>query len=173
MEQYMGAIIEESLEDKAVLSDVHIVKTEAEDHSGETWNIHWIKIDVTKLNTVIEKLMTHMKDGWYAHFWLNDHMIVIFRGRKFDMRKDDFGGIETRLWMELEYQGRVIEMTAYAGTPLEELALLALEQPWPDPLPTEMQRRYEIEAHREGDPGTWVVDDVTELPLPGWSTMRS
>ena len=83
------------------------------------------------------------------------------------------------LWIELDYEGRVVEMTAYAGTPVEELALMALQQPFPPKPPTEENKRYIIEAHQEDveDPETgligevWVVDSVTPEPLPGWADM--
>lgn len=90
------------------------------------------------------------------------------------VRREDDG----LLWLELEYEGRTVEMTAYAGTPLEELALMALQQPFPPKPPIEMQRRYVVEAHREtvelpedGTAKVWVVDSVTPESLPGWGPL--
>jgi hypothetical protein len=94
---------------------------------------------------------------------------------------------ENTIELELTWQGRVVTMTAPTAATLEELAALALAQPFPPTRPQTFQRRVTIEAHQENGtvilPGVpWIVDDVTmeQLPderaadefaaLPGWAT---
>jgi len=88
--------------------------------------------------------------------------------------------------LELTWQGRAVTMTAPLAATLEELAALALAQPFPPTPPQEFQRRVTVEAHQEGGtvvlPGApWIVDsvEVEQLPderaadefsaLPGWA----
>lgn len=74
--------------------------------------------------------------------------------------------------LELERDGKTVEMTTYATATWEELAYLILAQTQPDTPDQTYQRRITIEAHQEtgidpddGEYQYWVVDDVAHNQL--------
>lgn len=72
---YKGSIVMESLEDKNLVSKMQILGT---DIAG-TWTIHTVLISKSD----IENLVPYIKQGWYAHFWHGNEVVVIFRDKIF------------------------------------------------------------------------------------------
>jgi hypothetical protein len=87
--KYKGAIVEESLEDKSILSGFDIVETTVTDDENidDRWHIHKVLADVEQ----IEKLSKYIKPTkWYANFW-NEYrdIIVVYFDKVFSFHKDD------------------------------------------------------------------------------------
>ena len=89
---YEGIIIEESLENKAVLGDVKIVGTKIEpvtaDHKTpwvKQWTLHTVKIAKEKAAEVVEKIGKALdsEHNWYADFKNETHHYIIFRNKVF------------------------------------------------------------------------------------------
>jgi len=96
MDVYTGVIIEESLEDKSVLSGVKILKTKielvTEKHKTpwvKQWTLHTVEIPISKTDSIAEKLSKSLdsKHSWYADFKNNNTHYVIFRGKVFKVER--------------------------------------------------------------------------------------
>ena len=92
MSDYTGVIIEESLEDKGVLSSVKILKTEIKQVTAEhktpwikQWTLHTIEISENKADSVAQKLSQSLdsKHSWYADFKNGGYHYIIFRDKVF------------------------------------------------------------------------------------------
>ena len=93
---FKGVIIEESLEDKNFLRRFKILKTEIgklETEAGK-WHLHYVTINENKLDEISEQAKAAIKEGWYMHFWKENKMIVIFKGKKFKLLREDKRTIE-------------------------------------------------------------------------------
>ncbi len=78
---YKGTIIENSLADKSILSDLKIEKT----HQSGSWIIHDVLIDENQ----IIRIQKSLDNGpWYIHFWESgkDDIIVVFKNKMFTIR---------------------------------------------------------------------------------------
>ncbi|MEI7513596.1 MAG: hypothetical protein WCJ74_03185 [bacterium] len=113
--KYKGAIVEESLEDKKVLSDFDIVETTVTDDENpdDRWHIHKVLADAEQ----IEKLSKFIKPTkWYANFWTDPvriedgNIIVAYRDKVFSFHKDDEVG-----------RGEAIQYGLSVDIPLEQL----------------------------------------------------
>lgn len=93
METYTGVIIEESLADKAVLSQVKIVSTKVEPITDkhktpwlQQWTLHTVEIPSDQAQAVAE-LLSHSLEtshtAWYADFKTETHHYIIFPGKVF------------------------------------------------------------------------------------------
>ncbi|MBU6501000.1 MAG: hypothetical protein KGJ89_02640 [Patescibacteria group bacterium] len=81
---YQGTIIENSLNDKAILDKLKIIKK----YMMEDWFLN----DVSVNEKQIEKLGEYLNDGpWYMHFWQpgKDEVIVVFKDKNFNIRYSD------------------------------------------------------------------------------------
>jgi hypothetical protein len=84
---FVGAIIEESLENKAVLKKVKILKTEVEKATPEhktpwvkQWTIHTIEIPEKQADLIARELSSSLdsQHRWYADFKNDTHHYIIF-----------------------------------------------------------------------------------------------
>ncbi len=84
---YKGTIIEESLEDNIVLNDFDIIGFKITDDAifSERWHLYTVKVSKEE----IEKLSKMIKSGWYAHFWKDRNIIVVFKNKIFEFNYDD------------------------------------------------------------------------------------
>lgn len=89
---YEGVIIEESLEDKAVLGGVEIASTKVEAVTDEhktpwvkQWTLHTVKISKDKAAEVAEKVSKALdsEHNWYADFKTDDDHYIIFKNKVF------------------------------------------------------------------------------------------
>ena len=89
---YLGVIIEESLEDKSVLDDVKIVETEVEPVTEKhktpwinQWTLHTVEIPKNQADSVAEKISQALdrEHSWYADFKNNPFHYIIFRDKAF------------------------------------------------------------------------------------------
>ncbi len=91
---FVGVIIEESLEDKEVLKKVKIIKTKMERVTKKhqtpwlkQWTLHTVEISENQSKTVAEELSRSLdsKHGgsWYADFKNDTHHYIIFRKKIF------------------------------------------------------------------------------------------
>ncbi len=85
---WKGVIIKESLKDVSVLDHVGIV----ESHKKELgisgwWTVLNVIVSPDKIGKVSELLMKGLRKGWYAHFRRNGRILIIFRGKKFNIKE--------------------------------------------------------------------------------------
>jgi len=124
MSHYTGTIIEESLEDKAVLEKVKIVSTRVEQVCDRHktpwlgfWTIHEIHVPITK-GKIIAQEISHSIDQddehhWYADFKNKSYHYIIYRDKVFCVdRSND------------EQYHAAMRYGAMSGIPIEQLNFL-------------------------------------------------
>ena len=99
---FRGIIIEESLRDKSILKNVHIVKTEIEKVTDKhntpwlkKWTLHTIEVSEKKIMELSENISNALESehNWYADFKNETHHFIIFRGKVFVVdrsRKEEY-----------------------------------------------------------------------------------
>ena len=90
---FVGVIIEESLENKEVLKKVRVVKTKVEQVTEKhqtpylkQWTLHTIEIPESQMNAIakeISKSLASEHGNWYADFKNDSYHYVIFRNKVF------------------------------------------------------------------------------------------
>jgi len=90
---FIGVIIEESLEKKDVLKKVKILKTKVEDVTPEhhtpylkQWTLHTVEIFENQFDEIVEELSKSLDSShsdWYADFKNDDFHLIIFRNKVF------------------------------------------------------------------------------------------
>lgn len=106
--EFVGYVVEESLDDNRILNGLQILNLEITGavDPDKRWHVYKIAADAPE----IEKLWRHLKDRWYMHFWKGDNITVYFKGRKFDL----FGRYKSTWDSAIEY-GKAV------GIPEEQL----------------------------------------------------
>lgn len=89
---YQGVIIEESLDNKAVLSEVKIIKTKvspvAEKHKTpwvKQWTLHTVAIKEENADKIAEEISQDLDPhhSWYADFKNENYHFIIYLGKIF------------------------------------------------------------------------------------------
>jgi len=90
---YKGVIIEESLKDKKILSEVRILSTKVEQITEKhqtphlkQWTLYTVEIDENKADEAAEKISQALKsepNSWYADYKNEETHYIIFPGRIF------------------------------------------------------------------------------------------
>lgn len=99
MNNYIGVIIEESLQDTSVLQDVRILETEEEmvtERFGtpwlSQWTLHTVEVSVEKMDAVAEEVARTIdgehKTAWYADFKNDTYHYIIFRDKVFKVARE-------------------------------------------------------------------------------------
>jgi hypothetical protein len=95
---YKGVIIEESLENKDVLSDIRILSTKIEPATEKhrtpwikQWTLHTVEIPENQADGIADKISKAIdfshKDSWYADFKNDRTHFIIFRDKVFRVDK--------------------------------------------------------------------------------------
>ncbi len=82
-----GVIVEESLDDNRVINLYRVasVKITDDDDPADRWHLYTVSCDQEDAL----KIQSHLKPGFYAHFWKGDDVLVIFNDRHFWMSHFD------------------------------------------------------------------------------------
>jgi|SRR5208283_2084231 len=98
MKNFVGVIIEESLENKKVMGKVKILKTKTETVTEKhktpwitQWTLHTVEIPENRVNEVAEDLSKSLdsKHAWYADFKNDRFHYVVFRDKIFKVNRAD------------------------------------------------------------------------------------
>jgi hypothetical protein len=96
MPNFIGVIIEESLERKDILKKVKIIKTEVEEVTPvhktpwiKRWTLHTVEISENNAAIIAKELSESLdsKHNWYADFKNNSTHYIIFRGKVFTVKR--------------------------------------------------------------------------------------
>lgn len=88
MKKFLGTVVEESLADNRFLNELDIlsVRISGAEKPEDRWHLY--KVCMT--SGQIEKLAEQLKpEKWYAHFWDDENIHVVFPGKTFLMNRDD------------------------------------------------------------------------------------
>ncbi|MFH1246908.1 MAG: hypothetical protein V1644_00875 [Candidatus Micrarchaeota archaeon] len=91
VDNFVGVIIEESLENKDVLKKVKIIKTKVEPVTEKhktpwlkQWTLHSVEIPENQANAIAKELSLVLERSyWYADFKNKTHHFIIFRNKIF------------------------------------------------------------------------------------------
>ena len=94
---WKGVIIEESLEDKSLLSLVKIISSRQTTLENESergvLTFHSVELKDSNLDEFIETAQKSIKDSFYIHICKDSEMIVIFRNKVFRFSSDNLEGL--------------------------------------------------------------------------------
>lgn len=105
MNSYRGVIIEESLENKEVLSKMKIISTKIEKVTERhrtpwisQWTLHTVEIPQDQAREIAEQISKSLdqnhNSSWYADFKNNTHHYIIFRNKVFFVNRQSRRGYE-------------------------------------------------------------------------------
>lgn len=105
---YKGFVLSESLKDPTVLNNFEKIYVKVEHHpeyAGEPkiWHDFKLKIEDKNITSTTNLLAGQMKDTWYAHFWNDNEVYVVFPAKVFKIPRE-------QKWQSREYQ----ELKEYA-----------------------------------------------------------
>ncbi|MFA5406643.1 MAG: hypothetical protein WC307_04780 [Candidatus Nanoarchaeia archaeon] len=88
MKNWTGAIIEDGLLDVSVMDHVGILnKWVKELGISDMWTVIEVTVDSDEIKTVEAKLLKGLRPGWYAYFKRGDRVLIIFKGKSFNIKK--------------------------------------------------------------------------------------
>lgn len=106
-------IISESLKEPSLINHfkvfrARISKEDLDLGGGKQgrWHLYYVHATDLQINTLLRQI----KPGWYCHFWRGSDLVVVFRGKKFNMLTKD-----KSTWEKAVEYGRSI------GIPKKEL----------------------------------------------------
>ena len=93
MNNWRGIVIGEGLSDPTILNKFKIFKifiTEKDkniDYSGNKgrWHIYWLECNKNQIDEIQSKIIK----GWYAHFWQNNNIVVVYEDKQFLIDKNN------------------------------------------------------------------------------------
>jgi hypothetical protein len=99
---YLGTIIEESLNSKEVLKRVEIISTKVSPVTEKMqtpwlkqWTLHKVGVGEDKVEKITEELSNSLqKNYWYADYKNPDWHFIIFSGKIFKIKRDDAEGYQ-------------------------------------------------------------------------------
>ncbi|AJA47058.1 hypothetical protein CPAST_c09580 [Clostridium pasteurianum DSM 525 = ATCC 6013] len=80
--EYIGIIVEESLNDNRILNGLDIKKIHITNHNNPKDRWHMYEVNVSKEE--IGELSKHIIGDWYMHFWENTNIVAIFKDKIFE-----------------------------------------------------------------------------------------
>ena len=80
---YKGVIVEQSLTDTAILSNLDVQNRNVIDAQN------WIETTVFVTEEQIERLSSFLREGWYMHFWSGRSVKVLFKNKVFEINYYD------------------------------------------------------------------------------------
>ncbi len=84
--KWHGTIIKNSLYDVRVLDEVAITKSWVKENGiSSKWLV--LEVETDNINKVTELLKKGLRPGWYAVFRNNDRIIVVFKGKSFNIKR--------------------------------------------------------------------------------------
>lgn len=78
---YKGTIVAESLKDREILNNIKVlnIKETDDENVADRWHIYSVLVT----DAEIDILEQQIKELWYAHFWNDTKLIIIFTNKKF------------------------------------------------------------------------------------------
>lgn len=88
---WQGVLLEESLEDKKLLSLAKIVRTDVDrlEEENRVMTFHKVEVQDSDRQDYLDRAMHVIKPSFYTHLCNNGEMYVVFRGVMFNFRKED------------------------------------------------------------------------------------
>ncbi len=89
---FKGFVLSESLKKPTFLNNFRKICVRVQEHpeSPEVpfWHLFKIEVNDEEINQVAEQFAIEIKNGWYAHFWNNEVVYIIFYGEVFKIPRE-------------------------------------------------------------------------------------
>jgi hypothetical protein len=90
---WRGVAIEEGFEDRSLFDHLHVVATQAERLEGEDeqgeFHFHKVEVADPQLHAAMEAAKRTLRPSWYFHLVREGKMVVLFRGKAFEVAQGD------------------------------------------------------------------------------------
>jgi len=108
---FKGFILSESLSNATILNDYQQLHVKVEKHDDpkypKFWHLFKLSIPENKIDEVSKIISDNIKDEWYAHFWNESKVCIIFQGKIFWISREE-------QWSSEEYK-EVVNYAVKAG----------------------------------------------------------
>jgi len=99
---FKGFILSESLQDPTLLNNFKKIYVKVESHPESDdypsfWHLFKIEISDEEIEKVVDKFAKSIKLRWYAHFWNDKKVYIIFSNKVFKIPREEE-------WSSKEYQ---------------------------------------------------------------------
>ena len=89
---WKGWLIQESLENTDILSKLKItnsmIERNEEGDQIEIWHLDTVEVDDKNIEKIAKELESLIKFGYYVHFTDYKNLLIIFRGKHFNIRAE-------------------------------------------------------------------------------------
>jgi hypothetical protein len=90
---WRGVVIAEGLDDPTVINQLRVVRAHVTQDGlpvdgqpgGGRWHLYWVDVTPGQLDL----LQAQTKHGWYAHFWADTQLLVIYDDARFELARHD------------------------------------------------------------------------------------
>lgn len=88
MDFYTGTIVEESLLDNRFLNELEItsIRISDADNPEDRWHLYGVTVTEDQVRQLAGQLKS---EKWYAHFWDEEIIYVVFPGKTFKISRHD------------------------------------------------------------------------------------
>ena len=91
--RWRGVVIAEGLHDPTLINDLRVTKVFItgdrqpldEDGTEGRWHLSWVDVSGDQ----IDQIQAGTRHAWYAHFWQDDRLLVIYDDARFSMHRND------------------------------------------------------------------------------------
>ena len=91
--RWRGVVIAEGLHDPALINDLRVttafITSEGqpldEDGTEGRWHLYWVDVP----DEEIDRIQAGTRHAWYAHFWRDDRLLVVYDDARFSMHRHD------------------------------------------------------------------------------------
>jgi len=93
MKDWRGAVIAEGLSDPTVINNFSVYKATISeddmpiDYEGNVGRWHGYSVNCSREE--IDALQPYILRGWYAHFWKDDNLIVVYNDKQLEVSRHD------------------------------------------------------------------------------------
>ena len=86
-------MIAEGLDDPTVINDLRVTRAFItgegqpldEDGTESHWHLYWVEVS----DDEIDRIQAGTRHAWYAHFWRDDLLLVVYEDARFSMHRND------------------------------------------------------------------------------------
>lgn len=91
--RWRGVVIAEGLHDPAVLNDLRVTRAFItgegqpvdEDGTEGRWHLYWVDVS----DEEIDRIQAGTRHAWYAHFWRDEQLLVVYDDARFSVHRHD------------------------------------------------------------------------------------
>jgi hypothetical protein len=91
--RWRGVVIAEGLRDPALINDLPVtrafitadVQPLDQDGARGRWHLYWVEVSAGE----IDQIQAATRYAWYAHFWRDDRLLVVYDEARFELPRHD------------------------------------------------------------------------------------